>query len=565
MKKLLILLLLTLPIFIFAILNISATIIGWFMPLKAEKIELSLDNKNFTDALSLDNAKIGNTYSIIVKISPIKALNKDVTTTTTDKDIVSISNKKNSYEYIVKALSYGTTSITFKITQTNLWAKLYINVYNKNLDTNSLQAIILDYNNIDNSNLVFGIKNDISIKFKYYPTSIDITKIKNDSSLEFSNIIDKIEKTSDGFGKLYINFSKLNQNIDKYELYIRRKIPSNALSKIDMQYTMTLDNNGYNIDSNTSHTQLQKYLERNLSVYMQSNIEINNVLTISNSAKLNGNNFTLKHKNLDKTYAVILTDNANLLNIDIEGKLVVDKDQRYPDPKNSNILIKTSNKTTDAIIVKDTNIYYGRYNIVINSNAITKNNQITPSNVKILNSTFNGSLISSINAYGGIEIGYKVKSLDLDLQDLKFKYAANAILIQNQINQKGFINVNLHKKTNKNLKSTIDTFDNWRNLDEANSLFAGFSKSDSLSKIISQYDNSFKKINKYYYASSAIIFRGGSTNESTITILDNEFLKYFNYIEIFPNKMESLIPQIGGTYKFRVYMLNNKYYKEEIK
>ena len=81
MKKLLVLFLLAFPILIFAIVNISASIIGWYISPPVEKIEVSLDNLEWSNKIHVKESELaGETKDVDIyfRVLPNNARNHKV-------------------------------------------------------------------------------------------------------------------------------------------------------------------------------------------------------------------------------------------------------------------------------------------------------------------------------------------------------------------------------------------------------------------------------------------------------------------------------------------------------
>ena len=178
MKKLLILFLLAFPILIFAIINISASIIGWYIPLPVEKVEVSLDGKNWQKSIDLNILELKENeeeHDIFIRVLPANARNHKVISYSSDEMVSEIKDdgyndiKDGVIQAKVTVYDYGYNEITIITDDGKYEATVDVSIVNPNDDPNLVKSLVLEYKERLHSNYQFGYSNLLNTNFKYFP------------------------------------------------------------------------------------------------------------------------------------------------------------------------------------------------------------------------------------------------------------------------------------------------------------------------------------------------------------------------------------------------------------
>src|SRR5690554_2346107 len=200
MKKLLVLFLLAFPILIFAIINISASIIGWYIPIPVEKVEVSLDGFNWSTTIDVKEAELNDQTSekeVFVRVLPSNARNHKIKTYSSDvftseikdEEIVMGSDGVGSLKG--KLYEYGYTEIIIITEDGKYEAKIDVSVVNPADDPNKIKTVIFEYKEALHQSLHFGYSNSVRLDFKYFPKDADPSGI-------FSQITPEFDKDNPG-------------------------------------------------------------------------------------------------------------------------------------------------------------------------------------------------------------------------------------------------------------------------------------------------------------------------------------------------------------------------------
>ena len=582
MKKILTLLLLIFPILIFAILNVSATLVAWMVPQPAEKVEVASDGVHFDEKKYVSYSKVEPdlVYEMNYKVGPQGSRDKEVEAFASDESLVQIinvgtANDEGIGKISYKILNYGFSEITVKSKDGGYKANMFITVKDNTLSKKHLQGAVFEFNQLSDGMLQFGYNNDVIIDFRYYPESLNKEDlIKDGKSYEMSEFATIIE-AENGIGRIRIDLSLYNSKYPEkttYDLYFKRDANNDngdKKAKLNVQFEMNI-NPGINLryypkkkigtESFKQQNQIMKtYLKGDLPVYQLDDILIEEQLVISNDVLLYGNHKTLKiSRDFTHGNAIYVTDNASLEAVHVQGALKEDKNQRMPYENLNNVLLIASEKTR-KMSIKNSIIESGRYNLVIRGRAYEDEpNKFNPSLFEIEDVKFNAALVSAINIDNAQEVGFRVQSSDVRVKNLSFEWASAGIILQNGSNMRGWAKLTVLEKDRIDLESSLDMKDNWRNLEEAYGVLKAFNANDIVRDIIKKYPDAFAYEKPYYYVAMLIIKRGGGDNQSEIEVED-KFIKD-NFVEVIkvPSSIEALHEKIGGREPFRFYCLNNE-------
>lgn len=559
MKKLLMLFLLAFPILIFAIINLSASIIGWYIPLPVEKIEVSVDNITWSDTVDLKVHQLNdNTHeqTVYVRVLPFNARNHGVTTFSSDEDIAVINdggitlNNEGVGIAIVNLLDYGYNEITIITDDGKYEAKIDVSVVNPSDDPNLVKSIILEYKDRLHSNYSFGYSNNFSIDFKYFPKEAAINQVLDQLSFDFVGNIENAEVFGNGQGRIVIRLPQQKG---------RHKFEVSTSEAREASYSFLTDS-GLNI-KDKDFSEIQNIVISGERVYQLEEIDLPNTLVINNGTYYEGNNFKITHKNIVSGSAVIVRGNNTSLNqIHLVGPLLDNDGQMIPSREVNNLLMEGSIDDRNLSLTNSV-IENGRYNLLIQGKSYELDNVRYPTKFTIENVSFVGSLFSGISIDNKAEGAMLINSTEVNVRNLSFEWAGIGIILQNSRHasgQRGYSVLNVLPHDNTDLINSLDGSNNWRNLDEASGLLAEQNVLGLLDELKS-YDDVTVKDGKYYYVSPVIMIRGGAVNHSQVNLDNKTNLDLKEEIRV-PSTIESISEFIGGRYKFTVYLLDPKYF-----
>ena len=559
MKKLLMLFLLAFPILIFAIINLSASIIGWYIPLPVERIEVSVDNIVWSDTVDLKVHQLNDDteqQAVYIRVLPFNARNHEVTTFSSDEDISIINdggitlNSEGVGVAIVTILDYGYNEITIITDDGKYEAKIDVSVVNPSDDPNLVKSIILEYKDRIHSNYSFGYSNNFSIDFKYFPKEAAINQVLDQISFEFDGNIEDAEVFGNGQGRIVI---RLPQQKGRYKFEV-----STSEARTTAYHFQT--DIGLNI-KDKNFDEIKNIVKSGEPVYQLEEIDLPDTLVITNGTFYEGNNFKITHKNIVKGTAVIVRGNNTSLNqIHLVGPLLDNDGQMIPSREVNNLLMEGSLNDRNQFLTNSV-IENGRYNLVIQGQAYQLNNVWHPTKFNLENVSFVGSLFASVSIDNKTEGAMLINSTEVNVKNLSFQWVGVGIILQNSRHasgQKGYSVLNVLPHDNNKLINSLDSSNNWRNLDEASGLLAEQNVLGLLDELKS-YDDVTVKEGKYFYVSPVIMIRGGAVNYSQVN-LDNQTNLDLKIEFRVPSTIESLSEFIGGRYKFTVYLLDPKYF-----
>lgn len=560
MKKLLILFLLAFPILIFALINISASIIGWYIPLPVEKIEVSIDNLNWSDSVDLKVLELTGdqqTFDVFVRVLPANARNHKLTSFSSDELTSEIKsdgydiNKDGQGKVKVTVYEYGYNEITLITDDGKYEATIDVSVVNPDDDPNVIKSIILEYKDRLHSNYQFGYSNDLQVNFKYFPKEADPEGVLDQISTEFDGVVKETKLTTNSQGYFTLDFIDQKQATD-FKVITSEGRTSN--------YTFNT-NQGYNLKGQTD-AEIRALLNKGYEVYQLEEFDIKSTLIISNGTKYEGNNFKITHKTLTEGVAVsVLGNNTHLNQIHIVGPLTDEDGQVIP---YQNVVNLKMTGSIDAKYQKLTNsvIENGRYTLITEGKSYEEDGKRLPTVFEVENVKFIGALMAGLVTDNQAEGALMINSNETRVKNLSFEWCGVGILLQNQAlndGQKGFAKLVVKPHDDDKLINSVDGSNNWRNLDEA----SGMLKEQNVLGLLDElkkYDNVTHKEGKYYYVSAIIMIRGGATNHSKVE-LDNKSLNDLIVEKRTPSTMEAMHPAIGGRFPFTVYLLDPKYYQ----
>lgn len=551
-SKFLLSLLLTLPIFILAIVLYSSTIIGFVVPRPISDIKVSLDNFNYQKNLLVDFDKTNTEKNIFIQIYPFKARSNKIEVYNLNDDICALDeivfDENGLAKTSLKSLNYGFSEITIKTIDGSYKTTIDINVLDKNKDPNEFLGVSMEYKEKLDNYLIFGDKNHLDVKFKYYPKTAknDINKQLSFSSN--SNIV-KVKDNLDGTGVV---------TLDMVEGINFLSIKANSTNKFVKYYFNT--KKGYNYQLETTK-ELNSLLDQSNNIYLLNNLISTEKIKVRNNSNINGNRFKITFKEDYKENIGVEVKGPSILeNLNIEGPLVEKNHQILP--LENFVGLYLENNKVDKIVIKNLKVENGRYNIYVKGKAYF-DKKWNPANFIISETELVGSLYAGILVDSAEEISLFVNSTNLDLNDIKFKYCSVGILIKNSSSNiaeqsKGFNVININK-SQKNKKYSIDIFENWTNVEQSSGLI-GKDIFSLLSKEMKNFPDVIHVKNDFSYVNCLIVKYGGIVNKSIVNIepeTNNFLVKKIKK----PSISESFLPMVGGTYQFEVYFLLNQFYE----
>ena len=581
MKKILTLLLLIFPILIFAILNISATIIGWMVPQPTERVEVSRDGVHYAQQIEINysNVDTETTYELSYKVMPKGSRNKEVEVFVSDEDQVQIltigaANDDGIGVITYKVLNFGFSEITVKSKDGGYKSNAYVVAENNELGKDFLQGAVFEFNELSDGDLKFGYTNDVKVKFRYYPKELTkenlVSETRSFSLSKYASII----SANNGIGEVLVNLSGYHAEYpDKttYELSIRREAddtPGAKKSKLKTSFKMNI-NPGYNLrfvdpsslkkeEADDQMEIMKMYLAGEHTVYQIDDILIKDSIVLKNNAKLYGNHKTIKISS-DFTHgnAVNLYDNASLEAVHIQGSLNEYKGQRIPYEGLNNVYMQATEKTR-KMSIKNSVIEAGRYNVVLKGKSYEEGSLLKPTLFEIYDVKFNAALVAAINVDNAKEDGYKINSTDVRVKNLSFEWASAGIILQNGSGLRGWAKLTVLEKDRNDITSSLDMTNNWRNLEEAYGVLKAFNATDVVKDMIKAYPDAFAYEKPYYYVAMLIVKRGGGDNQSQVIIEDNYLKDNVRMAIKVPSSIEALHEKIGGRAPFEFYCLDGK-------
>lgn len=573
MKKLLVLFLLAFPILIFAIINISASIIGWYIPLPVEKVEVSLDGFNWSTTIDVKETELNDQTSekeVFVRVLPSNARNHKISTYSSDvftseikdEEIVMGSDGVGSLK--VKLYEYGYTEIIIITEDGKYEAKIDVSVVNPADDPNKIKTVIFEYKEALHQSLHFGYSNSVRLDFKYFPKDADPSGIFSQITPEFDKdnpgavlkgeVVEKHIKDIPGEGYFILNFAPE----ERLQVFT-----TTTQEGRQAKYTFNVSP-GYNI-KDKSFEEILEFTRSGENVYQLEEIDIPQPLLITNGTKYEGNNYKITHKNIIKGSAVRVTgDETSLNQIHIVGPLMDVEGQIVPSENVINLQMSAS-LTARTQRITNSIIENGRYNIMVEGKALNTvidgRSVFVPSEFIVDNVKFVGALMAGLDIDNQREGALKINSTKVIVRNLSFEWVGIGVLLQNSKaadGNKGYSVLEVLGSTSASTINSLDTSKNWRNLDEASGMLEEQNVLSLLDEL-KTYSEVIYKEGKNYYVSPVIMIRGGAVNYSEIN-LDEKTTGDLIMQTRTPSTMEAMHPAIGGRYPFTVYLLDPTYF-----
>ncbi|MGI6782095.1 MAG: hypothetical protein ACOX56_04665 [Acholeplasmataceae bacterium] len=564
MKKLLVLFLLAFPILIFAIINISATIIGRNIPIPVEKVEVSLDTDIWSNEVNLRETDLSEgmkEINVYFRVLPSNARNHKVKTYSTDpftSDIViqEIDNTEESSGIRlakVKLYEFGGNEIHITTEDGHYEAIIRVFVQNPDDDPNLIKSVFFDYKEALHGHYQFGYLNSVRMDFRYFPEEAHLNntnEIFDQLTTEFEGEVLEKHIIEPGKGYFVIKF----KDEEKQQVFGVKTL-ENRITK----FTFNV-NRGYNIKGH-NFDEIQVFTKSGEKVYQLEEIDLPRALTISNGTYYDGNMFKITHKNIIDGSAVNVTGNNTTLNqVHIVGPLFDVDGQILPSQDVVNLRL-TGSDTARTQTITNSIIENARYNVTLIGKSFHNGIELTPTEFYLENVKFSGALLGGLNIDNQKEGALMVNSTLVRVKNLSFEFVGVGILLQNSKiadGQKGYSKLVVLPSIGLEHINSLDTSKNWRNLDEASGLLKEQNVLSLLDEL-KKYDNVIYRKGRYYYVSPVIMIRGGAVNHSQI-YLDEKTESDLIKEERTPSTMEAMHTAIGGRYPFTVYLLNPKYF-----
>ncbi|MGI6787659.1 MAG: hypothetical protein ACOX5X_03865 [Acholeplasmataceae bacterium] len=580
MKKLLILFLLAFPILIFAIINLSASIIGWVIPLPVETIEVSLDQVNWSKSIDLDVEVLNETTSemeIYYRILPANARNKEITVYSSDEFLSDIKDDniispdqlaKEDKEFKdgigkakVSLYEYGFSEITLITADGKYEATIDVSVVNPDDDPNEVKSIIFEYKEALHQDYRFGNLNSVRLDFKYFPKGADQSLIADQITADFGGdyemgFFEDPERKGEGYF-----------NLTFQDFVGQQKFETTTQEGRKAKYTFNVDK-GYNIKGH-SVEEISQFVKSGKKVFQLEEINLKSTLKITNGTQYDGNNFKITHKDMESgTQVTVLDNNTSLNRVHIVGPLVNEGGQIIPRELITNLRMTNSLESRFQSITNST-IENGRYNIFMTGQTLPsfdENGQriYVPSEFKIENVKFIGALMGAIRVDNHEDGAMAINSTRVEVKNLSFEWVGIAVWLDNSRGEKemtkGYSVLVIKPHDRADLINSLDTSKNWRNLDEA----SGFLKEQNALGLLDElkkYDNMTFKKGRNYFVSPVIMLYGGAVNNSYV-IFDSKTESDLVREERRPSTIEAMHEKIGGRAPFVVYALNKKYHPD---
>lgn len=590
MKKILILFLLIFPLLIFAIVNIAATVISYYLTLPVERVET-------VEGSYIHTTELNSTSKFSFRIVPTEARNLSFTIYNDEDDIlveydgenppqinfigddsiISLSIPETEGYYNNGVFSFAVTTKNFGLTQLTIVtedgkyeAKSDIFVQSPSSDPSEIQGIVLDYQD-RHQDFEFGINNDILVYYTYFPkmavnigdaeleNQINETLRDNAGNIDFA-ITNNLEVLSNeiienGRGVLNVKLNSVGEsNLNSLNLIKNGSFKFNG-------------NSGYNI---YSEDQLRLHGSDN-NTYLMKEVFLSEWLVLSN-VNLNGNGYKINHTNLSYytettsdgnirytgRHVVEILSGGRLTNVHLIGPL---SSAMVPHENISNLLLRAdSNSNNDnAFNLENVTLENGRYNISVIGKSTAPTTPYIPTTFNFNNLTLIGSAFAALEVNNSSEGGIFINSTRLNLSNIKISYTAVGILLQNSSNQRGYAELNFI--SNNGNPSVVS--DSWRNLDDASGALSTNNFGHILQELKS-YSDVIHQDGDDYYVNPLIMIRGGTPNHSIINFTNDDQLLNMLIDKVRnPNLIESAHPAIGGTAPFTVYLVDPIYYSNE--
>ena len=577
MKKLLVLFLLAFPILIFAIVNISASIIGWYISPPVEKIEVSLDNLEWSNKIHVKESELaGETKDVDIyfRVLPNNARNHKVKVYVEDvytSNITILENKEDSQGVRlakISLLEYGYNEIHIITEDGNYQSVVLVSVENPNDDPNEVKSIFLEYKTALHQHYEFGNSNELKMNFTYFPQGANQAQVLNQIATTFNGVVVDKQITGPGEGYFALNFN----NTEREQTFIATT-PEGRSSK----FTFNV-NEGLNIKGH-SFEQIAAFTTSGNDVYQleEFNIPAGKQLVISKGIKYDGNNFKITRKEFTEaeleidpqsksrkrivTAVRVVDHNTRITRVHVVGPLEDVDGQNIPYENFINMTMSGSKVVRYQEITKSV-IENGRYNLSLSGASVKEGSNFIPAEFKVEDVKFIGALMAGINVDNSIEGALEIFSTRVTVKNLQFEWAGVGMLLQNSRSAelaKGFSEIVIKKSDNPDLINSLDTTNNWRNLDEASGILSEQNMPGLLDEL-KKYDEVIHKEGRYYFVSPIIMKRGGAVNHSRIVFEDPQAELDFKVEERRPSTIEAMHPAIGGRAPFVVYLLDPKYY-----
>ena len=177
MKKIVIILLTVLPIFLIVVISFAGRIFSEVSHINVEKVEFVDNTENpYSDKYVLQIG-VGETHQLLHKVYPELATNKKVTYTSSDETICTVDQNG----LVTAGNKPGTAYIVVKTDERGMTDRLIVHVVKTNIDS----ITILDSNDNELNNVQMSIGESIRLKYEILPLGVhpNVSWVSSDSNI----------------------------------------------------------------------------------------------------------------------------------------------------------------------------------------------------------------------------------------------------------------------------------------------------------------------------------------------------------------------------------------------
>ncbi len=585
MKKILILFLLSFPIIIFTIVTLTSTVIAYYVPLSVEGIEIR-------KGADIADQAVNQYHDLEFQILPANARNmsfeildergnllinydqgqpievNNIPTHVIEFEVSDNFIENGLVKVKVRTLNIGFSRLTITTKDGKYQTFSDVMVLDPSADPTKIQGVVLDYNKT-NEEIKFGNKNQIQVGFTYFPKtainkSVDeallINEALKEEALNLNFSIERGKYTNLQVSEYGRGSFILETNSPNYEGTIHFEI---------ITPTVTHDFivlNGYNI---YNEAQLSLYSSNGYSLFLQTHIELNNLITFRNGTRLYGNYYTIDHsglaqykdkdangqlKHIGLSALTFIGNNSGLYQIHIKGAL---DESNQPYENIINVTMYAQDASDKLMEVKDVIIENGRYNLSVAGRIYHVDDE--PTLFEIDQVELIGAFFASMEVDSYPFSATLTWATEVNISRLRMSYTAIGLLIQNNRNNNPGNIINLIQVDD--VKAITST--SWRNLDDATGALSSNNFGYLIQELKSdQYKDVYYKEGKDFYVNPVIMLRGGGRNRSIINFDNDSTINDLILKERKPSGVFE-VGLLGGTHPFMIYLLNPEQYPKE--
>lgn len=265
MKKIVIILLTVLPIFLIVVISFAGRIFSEVSHISVEKVEFVDKTENPLKDKYVLEIGVGETYQLLHKVYPVLATNKKVTYTSSNEEICTVDQNG----LLIAGENEGTTTIVVKTEERGMTDRLVVNVVKTNIES----ITILDSTLNDLENVQMSIGESIELKYEIKPLGVhsNVSWSSSDSNIVSVDNYGKITAKSSGAAIITVT-TKEGGLTDTCVVTVDDNKPKLAFN-LDKDPNFTKLGSGYK--TSLKEFNINDYLEYDASLIDLNNVKIN--------------------------------------------------------------------------------------------------------------------------------------------------------------------------------------------------------------------------------------------------------------------------------------------------